>query len=108
MQSYYIQYPFMYPNYSSPQRSIVASNNLVKQDVDCSKENEKSKEQDSKYLQSRWCPSGLSVLRSEGCNVCASGGRAKDVSDNEEGVAAQISCFNIDLSKTWPIIVYRL
>ena len=36
------------------------------------------------------------------------GGRAKDVSDNEEGVAAQTSCFNIDLSKMWPIIVYRL
>jgi len=43
----------------------------------------------------------------EGANGTTSGGRAKDVSDNEEGVAAQTSCFNIDLSKTWPIIVYR-
>ena len=34
MQSYYIQYPFMYPNHTSPQRSIVASNNLVKKDID--------------------------------------------------------------------------
>ena len=41
-------------------------------------------------------------------NGATSGGRAEDVSDNEEGVAAQISCFNIDLSKTWPINVYRL
>ena len=41
-------------------------------------------------------------------NGATSGGCAKDVSDNEEGVAAQTSCFNIDLSKTWPIIVYRL
>ena len=60
MQSYYIQYPLMYPNHASPQRPIVASNNTFKQDVDCSKKNEKSKEQDSKYLQPRWCPSSLS------------------------------------------------
>ena len=60
MQSYYIQYPLMYPNHALLQRPIVASNNPVKQDVDCSKENEKSKEQDSNYLQPRWCPSGLS------------------------------------------------
>ena len=58
MQSYYIQYPPMYPNHA--RRPIVANNNPVKQDIDCSKENEKSKEQDSKYLQPRWCPSGLS------------------------------------------------
>jgi len=50
----------MYPNHALLQRPIIASNNPVKQDVDCSKENEKSKEQDSKYLQPRWCPSGLS------------------------------------------------
>ena len=60
MQSYYIQYPPMYLNHALLQRPIVASNNPVKQDVDCSKENGKSKEQDSKYLQPRWCPSGLS------------------------------------------------
>ena len=50
----------MYPNHALLQKTIVASNNPVKQDVDCSKENEKSKEQDSKYLQPRRCPSGLS------------------------------------------------
>ena len=44
----------------------------------------------------------------EGGNGTTSGGRAKDVSDNEEGVTAQTNCFNIDLSKTWPIIIYRL
>ena len=60
MQSYYIQYPSIYPNHASPQRPIVASNNLVKKGVDCSKEVEKSAKQDSKYLQPRWCPSGLS------------------------------------------------
>ena len=44
MQSYYIQHPPMYPNHALLQRLIVASNNPVKQDVDCSKENEKRKE----------------------------------------------------------------
>jgi hypothetical protein len=57
MQSYYIQYPSMYPNCASPRRPIVASNDLVKRDYCCSKEDMK---QDSKYLQPRWCPSGLS------------------------------------------------
>jgi len=57
MQSYYIQYPPIYPNHASSQRSIVASNNLAKKDFGYSKEDIK---QDSKYLQPRWCPSGLS------------------------------------------------
>jgi len=50
MQSYYIQYLSIYPNHASPQRPIVASYNLVNKDIDCSKENEKSPKQDSKYL----------------------------------------------------------
>ena len=50
----------MYPNHALLQRPIIASNDLVKQDVDCSKEDEKSKKQDSKYLQPRWFPLGLS------------------------------------------------
>jgi hypothetical protein len=50
----------MYPNHALPQRPIVASNNLVQQDVDCSKADEKDARQDSKYLQLRWCPSSLS------------------------------------------------
>jgi len=47
----------MYPNYASPQRPMVVSNDLVKKDFGCSKEGMK---QDSRYLQPRWCPSGLS------------------------------------------------
>ena len=50
----------MYPNYALPQRPIVSSNDLVKKDIDCSKADEKGVKQDSKYLQPRWCPSGLS------------------------------------------------
>ena len=57
MQSYYIQYPPMYPNHASSQRPIVANNNLAKNDFGYRKEDIK---QDSKYLQPRWCPSGLS------------------------------------------------
>ena len=60
MQSYYIQYPPMYLNHASPQRPIVTRDNLVKRDLNCSKESEKNKKQDSKCLQPRWCPSGLS------------------------------------------------
>ena len=44
----------------------------------------------------------------QGVDGTSSGNRAEDVSDNEEGVAAQKSYFNIDLNKTWPITVYRL
>ena len=54
----------------------------------------------------RYSPVGFD--RQQGGNGTTSGGRAKDVSDNEEGVTAQTSCFIIDLSKIWPIIVYRL
>ena len=57
MQSYYIYYPPIYLSFVS-QRPI--SDNLVKKDIDCSKECEKSIKQDSKYLQPRWCPLGLS------------------------------------------------
>ena len=39
------------------QRPIVTSNDLVKGDFNCSKEDVR---QDSKYSQPRWCPSGLS------------------------------------------------
>jgi len=60
MQSYYIQYHPMYPNYALPQRPVVSSNDLVKQDIDCSKADEKGSKRDLKYLQPKWCPSGLS------------------------------------------------
>ena len=59
MQSYYFQYPIIYPSCVLP-RPIVTSDNLVKKETNCSKESEKSIKQDSKYLQPRWCPSGLS------------------------------------------------
>ena len=35
----------------------------------------------------------------EGGNGTTSGGRAKDVSNHEEGVAAEAGCFNINLSR---------
>ena len=57
MQPYYIQYPSIYPSCIS-QRPI--SNNLIKKDLNCSNESEKNVKEDSKYLQPRWCPSGLS------------------------------------------------
>ena len=57
MQPYYIQYPSIYPN-CIPQRPI--NNNLVEKELNCSKEGEKDVKKDSKYLQPRWCPSGLS------------------------------------------------
>ena len=60
MQSYYIQYPPMYPNYALPQRPVVSSNVLVKKDIECSKADEKGSKRDLKYLQPKWCPSGLS------------------------------------------------
>ena len=55
-----IQYSLIYPNCGTSQRPIDASNNPVRKDFDCRKEGEKSMKQDSKYLQPRWCPSGLS------------------------------------------------
>jgi len=52
MQSYYIQYPSMYSSCVSS-RPIVTSNNLVKKDINCSKECEKDIKQNSKYLKPR-------------------------------------------------------
>jgi len=57
MQSYYIHYPPKYPSFASQKLN---SDNLVKKNIDCSKECEKNIKQDSKYLQPKWCPSGLS------------------------------------------------
>ena len=57
MQPYYIQYPSIHPS-CILQRPI--SNNLVGKDLSCSKEGEKDVKESSKYLQPRWCPSGLS------------------------------------------------
>ena len=57
IQLYYSQYPSMYSSCIS-QRPI--SNNLVEKDLNYSKEGEKDVKGNSKYLQPRWCPSGLS------------------------------------------------
>ena len=59
MQPYIIKYPSTYPNFDSLQRPVITNNNLVKHNFVDSKKDEKSVKQDSKYLQSRWCPSGL-------------------------------------------------
>ena len=58
----------MYPNYASPQRPIVTSNDLVKGDFNCSKEDVR---QDSKYLQPRCVPQTCLVPINEDCNVYA-------------------------------------
>jgi len=63
MQSYFIQYPPIYPSCGISQRLTVASNNPARKDFDCSMEGEKSMKQDSKYLQLRWCHSGLSHIQ---------------------------------------------
>ena len=57
---YFIQYSSTYPSYGASQRPIVASNNLVKSEPDCSKEAEKDMKQENNYSQPRWCPLGLS------------------------------------------------
>ena len=68
MRSYYIQYPPMYPNHASSQRPIIASNNLVKNDLDC-KEGEKS----MKQIYSRGgVPQAYRTLNREDRSVCAS------------------------------------
>ena len=60
MRPYFIQYSSIYSSYGASQRPIVASNNLVKNKLDCSKEGEIDVKQDNQYLQPRWCPSALS------------------------------------------------
>ena len=57
MQPYYIQYPSIYQSCIS-QRPI--SNDLVEKNLNCSKKGKKDLKENSKYLQPRWCPSGLS------------------------------------------------
>jgi len=73
MQSYYIQYPSIFPSCVSS-RLIVNSNNLVKRDLNCSKESEKSIKQDSKYYSRGGVPQAYLILKSEGYNVCVSVG----------------------------------
>ena len=61
MHPYIIQYLVSYVNYGVPQRPIVPNNNLVKSRAPTNvKIGEKGSKQDSRYIQSKWCPSGLS------------------------------------------------
>ena len=61
MQPYYIPYPASYYNHGPSQRLVIHSDNLVKKIVSAgSKTNEKDNKQDSRYMQPRWCPPGLS------------------------------------------------
>ena len=76
MQSYYIQYPSMYPNHASPQKLIVASNNLVKEDVDYSKADEKSAKQDSKLVS---YSEAKAAMFAQGVNKVTSGAYARKV-----------------------------
>ena len=93
MQSYYIHYPPIYPSYAS-QRPI--SDNLVKKDIDCSKECEKSIKQDSKISTAKVVSFGLvshpkeeaATDAQEGVHGTTSGGCTSKVSDHEAGMEA--------------------
>jgi hypothetical protein len=56
-----IQYPIAHPNYGMLQRPNAYSNNLVK-----------NNEQNSKGMQPRWCPLGLSALKQGDYSGCES------------------------------------
>ena len=98
MQSYYIQDHSMSPNHASPWRLIVNSNDLVKEGIDCSKEDERNAKQDSKYLQPRWCPLRLvsypkaktAMFAQEWNNGATSKGRTGEISNYNEDVATKI------------------
>jgi hypothetical protein len=58
---YMKSYPIAHPNYDKLQRPIAYNNNLVKNNVCAAiKQGGGSNEQNSKGMQPRWCPSGLS------------------------------------------------
>jgi hypothetical protein len=61
MKAYMIKYPIAHPNYGKLQIPIAYNNNLVKNNV-CAiiKQGGGSNEQNSKGMQLRWCPLGLS------------------------------------------------
>jgi hypothetical protein len=61
MKPYMIQYTIAHPNYGKLQRPIAHNNNLVKNNVCATiKQVGRSNEQNSKGMQPRWYPSGLS------------------------------------------------
>ena len=101
IQPYYSQFPSMYPSCIS-QRLI--SNTLVKKDLNCSKEGDKDVKENSKYLQPRWCPSGLShseekiaTFAQPRINGATSGGRANKANNHEENLEAETNCFITNL-----------
>jgi hypothetical protein len=61
MNSYIIQYTVAYSSYNALQRPIICNSNPVKNNV-CTtiKQGENSNMQNTKEMQPRWCPSGLS------------------------------------------------
>ena len=61
MQPYMIQYPTSYPSYGALPRPVALDSNLVKNNVHIAKrQREYNNKQQSKDIQPRWCPSGLS------------------------------------------------
>jgi hypothetical protein len=61
LKPYMIQYPISHPNYGKLQIPMAYNNNLVKNNV-CTtiQQGGGTNEQNSKGMQLRWCPSGLS------------------------------------------------
>ena len=90
----------MYPNYASPQRPIVASNNLVKKDFSCSK---KDMKQDLRYLQLK-----TATFTQTRISGATNGGQASNISSHKERLEADASCFNLKKNKSWPIIFIAL
>jgi len=107
MHPYFIQYPSTCPSYGVSQKSIVATDNLVKSKLNCSKDGEKDLKQNNKYLQPRWCPLRLisnpkeeaAKDAQEGVHGTTSGGCTCKVDDHKAGMEAQTSCFIISLKK---------
>ena len=96
IQLYFIQYPSTCPSYGVSQRPIVASNYLVKEDVGCSKECEKSIKQDSKISTTKVVSFRLvshpkeeaATDAQEGVHGTTSGDCTSKVGDHEAGMEA--------------------
>jgi hypothetical protein len=90
----------------SSQTPIVAKNNLVKNMLTNDEGIENTKAQYNKYLLPRWCPSSLSHTQKKKITTDVqeriSGAKSRDcaskISDYEEGIADEASCFIINLN----------
>jgi hypothetical protein len=74
LKPYMIQYPISHPNYGKLQIPMAYNNNLVKNNV-CTtiQQGGGTNEQNSKGMQLRWCPSGLSrTQKKRNYNGCES------------------------------------